>query len=98
MFFAITKVYSDNFFRFLIYDYFDRMLFLFSGVKMLLSIIAIFYPLFIFVFFWGRSIGVSDASIRITSYSMSLLRRAFFPGCENFLLLIHVSSTHLQAR
>src|SRR3990167_5202774 len=77
---------------------FQRMSFLLPGVKMLLSVVSIFYPFLSADFFLGLSIGVSDASTRITSYSTSLLRRAFLPGSANFPLLINVSSTHLHAR
>src|SRR6266542_6162202 len=47
--------------------------FLFSGVIPSLS-------------FFGRSIGDSEASRRITSYATSLLSNAFFPGRANFYL------------
>jgi hypothetical protein len=48
-----------------------------------------------FLFFLGRSIAVSVASIRITSYSTSLLVKALRPGKVNSLLLINVSFDHL---
>ena len=100
MFLTITKCRTDYFPWVLINNYlaFQRVSFLFSRVKILLLIIPIFYPFFLKHFFLGRSIGVSDASIRINSYSRSLLRRAFFPGSENLPLLIRESSTHRQAR
>ena len=89
MLIAIAKSCTDYALRFLIHNYlaFKCMPFLFPRVKMLLPIVTMFYPFLISDFFLGRSIGVSDASIRITSYSILLLRSAFFPGSENSLLV-----------
>src|SRR5688572_22176303 len=100
MLLAIAKSCADYALCFLIHNYlaFKCMSFLFPRVKMLLPIITMLYLFLISDFFLGRSIGVSDASIRITSYSILLLRSSFFPGSENSLLLIKMSSTHLQAR
>ena len=60
-------------------------------------------PLFLagivpFLLFLGRSIGVSVASTRITSYSMSLFSGALRPGREKVPSRINVSSTHLIPR
>ena len=49
-----------------------------------------------FLSFFGRSIGDSEASIRITSYSASLSSNALRPGRAKRLSLMRVSSTHLQ--
>lgn len=100
MLFAVAKGRTNNFFRSFIYNYlaFKGVPFLLSRIKMFLSIITIPYPFLIFDFFLGRSIGLSDASIRITSYSISLLRSCFFPGSENHPLLINTSSIHIQVR
>ena len=100
MLFAVAKARTNNLFCFFIYDYlaFKGVPFLLPRVKMFLSIITIPYPFLISDFFLGRSIGLSDASMRITSYYISLLRSCFFPGSENSPLLINTSSTHLQAR
>ena len=49
-------------------------------------------PLLLFL---GRSIGYSVASIRTTSYSMSLFNGAFRPGSEKVPSRISVSFTHL---
>jgi hypothetical protein len=48
--------------------------------------------------FWGRSIGVSVASISTTSNCISLLSSAFLPGSVKAPLLISVSSHHLIVR
>ncbi len=48
--------------------------------------------------FWGRSIGDSVASTRITSYSLSLFSGALPPGNENVPSWISVSSSHLIPR
>ena len=45
---------------------------------------------------FGRSIGVSVASISITSNSISLFNKAFRPGNENVPSSINVFSTHLM--
>ena len=45
---------------------------------------------------FGRSIGDSEASTRITSYSASLSSSALRPGRAKCLSLMRVSSTHLQ--
>jgi len=44
------------------------------------------------LFFWGRSTGVSVASISTISYVWSLVTRAFLPGSVNAPLLMSVSS------
>src|SRR5437763_15399939 len=62
---------------------FKRMPLLFAGVIAFLS-------------FFGRSIGDSEASIKMTSYSASLSSRALRPGRAKRLSLMRVSSTHLQ--
>jgi hypothetical protein len=91
MLLAIAERCAYDLLCLLIYNYlaFKSVSFLLAGVKMFLSVIAIFYPLFPSDFFLGRSIGLSDASIRTTSYSMSLFSSSFFPGSENSLLLIN---------
>jgi hypothetical protein len=100
MLFAIAKGCTNNLLRFFIYNYLalKSVSFLLTGVKMFLPVIAILYSFFLSDFFLGRSIGLSFASIRITSYSISLLSSSFFPGSENAPLLINTSSTHLQVR
>lgn len=62
---------------------FERMALLFARVIAFLS-------------FFGRSIGDSEASIKMTSYSASLSSRALRPGRAKRLSLMRVSSTHLQ--
>ncbi len=57
------------------------MAFLFAGVVALLS-------------FFGRSIGDSEASTKITSKEVSVWCKTFLPGRANCLSLIKVSSTH----
>lgn len=60
---------------------FERMALLFAGIIAFLS-------------FFGRSIGDSEASIKMTSYSVSLSSRALRPGRAKRLSLMRVSSTH----
>jgi hypothetical protein len=60
---------------------FERMALLFARVIAFLS-------------FFGRSIGDSEASTRITSYWASLPSRALRPGRAKRLSLMRVSSTH----
>src|SRR5688572_3118152 len=100
MLLAIAKSCADYALCFLIHNYLacKCMSFLFPRVKMLLPIITMLYRLLMSDFLLGRSVGVADASIRTTSYSILLLRRSFFPRGENSLLLIQMSSSHLQAR
>ena len=62
---------------------FKRMTLLFARVVAFLS-------------FFGRSMGDSEASMRMTSYSVSLSCRALRPGRAKRLSLMRVSSTHLQ--
>lgn len=62
---------------------FERMALLFARVKAFLS-------------FFGRSTGDSEASIKMTSYSVSLLSSALRPGRAKRLSFTRVSSTHLH--
>ena len=62
---------------------FESMALLFAGVIAFLS-------------FFGRSIGDSEASIKMTSYSASLSSRALRPGRAKRLSFMRVSSTHLH--
>src|SRR5215475_8736086 len=58
---------------------------------------ALLFPRVIaFLSFFGRSIGDSEASIRITSYSSVLLSSALRPGRAKRLSFMRVSSTHLH--
>ena len=85
--FPIAEAQADDFHCFLINDKlgFQCMPFLFSGIVS---------PLF----FWGRSIGVSVASIRIISYSASLFSNSFLPGKEKVPSFIRTFSIHLMLR
>lgn len=56
----------------------------------------LFARIIAFLSFFGRSIGDSEASIKMTSYSVSLSRSALRPGRATRLSLMSVSSTHLQ--
>lgn len=86
MAFPIGKGYTDNLTIFLVnYNLcFQCMLLFLPGIVVSL-------PLF------GRSIGVSVASTRTTSYSMSVLSSAFLPGKEKLPSRINVYSIHLIA-
>jgi len=81
----ITKICTDYFFCSLIYNNLTLycMFFLFTRIKMFLLIVSIFYLFLLPDFFLGRSIGVSEASISRTSYSISLFKRALRPGKAN---------------
>ena len=80
--FAWSKVRTNDLFVLLVDGQlaFSGVPLLFAGVVALLS-------------FFGRSTGDSLASMRITSYSMSLFRRALRPGKAKRLSLMRVSST-----
>jgi len=64
----------------------------FQRVPLFLAGIVEFLPLF------GRSIGVSVASISTSSYAMLLFSNAFLLGSENVPSLTKTSSTHLIRR
>lgn len=87
MLFPIAEVQAEDSHCFLINDKlsFQCMSFLFSGIVVSL-------------FFWGRSIGVSVASIRMISYSTSLFSSSFFPGKEKVPSFIRTFSIHLMLR
>ena len=85
MTFAVGKVGAEYLFGFFV-DY-DLA---FKGVALLLAGVVSSLP------FFGRSIGVSVASIKTTSISSSDLSRAFLPGKAKHSSLIRVSSTHRQ--
>ncbi len=59
-----------------------------------LFVITIFYWLFIFDPFFWRSHDDSEASTKITSYSISLLSKAFLPSNAESECLIKISSIH----
>jgi len=85
--------FTDN------YQCFYSMSFLFSRIPTFLLVFTVFYRLFItFSVFFGRSTGVSVASINIISYSASFLRRAALPGRRNVPSAISVFSTHFIIR
>jgi len=80
MLLAIGKCHANDLPVLFIYHHpsLQSVLFLFSRVKMLLL-------------FFGLSMGVSVASMRMTSYSISLFRRAFRPGRAKSGCLMSVS-------
>ncbi len=64
------------FLRFLIYNYFSFFQNKNASAYCSYSLSVFYFELF----FFGLSIGLSDASIRTTSYSISLFKRALRPG------------------
>jgi len=99
MFLTVAARGTYHFGCFLIYYYLalNRMTFFLARIKLLLLIITILYSSFVTYFFLGRSIGDSAASTKIISYSILPFKSSFFPGKENLLFFISMSSTHLQA-
>lgn len=85
--FPVAETQANDFHCFLISDKlgFQCMSFLFSGIVVSL-------------FFFGRSMGVSVASIRMISYSASLFSSSFLPGKEKVPSFIKTSSIHLMLR
>ena len=60
------------------------------------SMALLFARIIAFLSFFGRSIGDSEASIKMTSYSVSLSSSALRPGRAKRLSFMRVSSTHLH--
>ena len=67
--------------------------FLVSNQLRLLSMSLLFATIVLFLAFFGRSMGCSLASTRITSKSVSLGWSTFLPGKRNFFELTSMSST-----
>lgn len=98
--FAIRKAGAHHFGALLVHDNLalQRMPLFLPRVIMPLLIIAMPNSFAMLYFFFGRSIGVSDASTKITSYSASDFNSALRPGKLNSRLLMRTSSTHRQFR
>ena len=82
MFFSCSMGSADNFLA-LSFNYYLR----FESMSFFLATIVVF------LFFWGRSIGLSPTSTITADHSLSFFNSAFFPGKLNFWELINLSST-----
>ncbi len=77
---------------------YDFSTFLVGNQLCLLGVSLLFATVVLFLAFFGRSIGCSLASTRITSKTVSLGWSAFLPGKRNFFELTSTSSTLWMVR